>query len=76
LWDLKSQAEAAAFAGHSQVVSCLGVADDDRSVYSGSYDRTVRCWDVEVKYTQSSRLERERGGRCKRVLSGEERSGR
>lgn len=49
LWDLKSQTEATAFLGHTQVVSCLGVSEDDRCVYSGSYDKTVRCWDVEVR---------------------------
>ena len=33
--------------GHEESVGCVAVIADGRIAVSGSYDRTVRVWDVE-----------------------------
>src|SRR5205807_275079 len=43
--------------GHTGRVRSVAVAADGRSAVSGSYDRTVRAWDLA-------------GGRCTAVLEG------
>ena len=34
------------YSGHSESVRCLAVLPDDNSLASGSYDGTIRIWDV------------------------------
>ena len=47
LWDLQSDVDIPAFRGHTEArVVTLAMAADDRTVLSGSFDKTVRLWDV------------------------------
>ena len=39
--------------GHADVVRCLGFAPDGRTLASGSYDGTVRLWDVATGREQA-----------------------
>ena len=48
--------ELASFAGHTQLVSALAILPNDLGVVSGSYDRSVRCWDV-TSGRESTRFE-------------------
>ena len=45
MWDLREQQEAPEFRGHGDRVISLSVTDG-RAVLSGSFDKTVRLWDV------------------------------
>ncbi|MEK9135793.1 MAG: protein kinase, partial [Bacteroidota bacterium] len=45
------------FVGHTSFVSCFAVSSDGRRGLSGSYDNTIRLWELET-------------GRCLRLLEG------
>ena len=42
----ETENEVASLSGHSQLVSTLAIFPSDEAVVSGSYDRSVRCWDI------------------------------
>jgi WD40 repeat protein len=46
LWDVASGWLLARLAGHEGQVKCLACSPDGARLASGSYDRTVRLWDV------------------------------
>jgi WD40 repeat protein/beta-lactamase regulating signal transducer with metallopeptidase domain len=46
LWDVESGKLVRTFKGHAGGVTCVDVSRDGRSILSGGYDGTVRCWDV------------------------------
>lgn len=49
LWDVKAQEESSQkFNGHTQPVSSVAIEADDCAVVTGSYDKSVRRWDVQV----------------------------
>jgi WD40 repeat protein len=46
---VKAQAESSQkFIGHTQAVSSVSIEADDCAVVTGSYDKSVRRWDVQV----------------------------
>ena len=47
IWDTRSEKLAHSFRGHTALVSCLTFGPDDRRLYSGSRDKTVRVWDLK-----------------------------
>ena len=50
VWDLRAAAEAPpAAAGHRFGVTCLAYAPDGSALASGSFDRTVKLWDVAAR---------------------------
>jgi WD40 repeat protein len=49
-WDLTGPGNRAnLFAGHTDVVSCASISPDGRSLLSGSWDGTVRLWDLATR---------------------------
>jgi WD40 repeat protein len=46
LWDVATGKRMARLEGHEGKVKCLAYAPDGKCLASGSYDRTVRLWDV------------------------------
>lgn len=46
MWDVTTGACLHVLQGHSEEVYCLAVLADGRTVVSGSWDTTVRIWDV------------------------------
>ena len=48
LWDLETGAELRRFNGHESVVSSLALLPSGRFAVSGSRDKTVRLWDLDI----------------------------
>jgi WD40 repeat protein len=46
LWDLATGRLLARLRGHEGLVMCLAFSPNGKSLASGSFDRTVRLWDV------------------------------
>jgi WD40 repeat protein len=46
LWDVASGRRTACLTGHEGKVICLAFAPDGKRLASGSYDKTMRLWDV------------------------------
>ena len=49
LWDLATREPVATLKGHSKNASCLASSPDGGRLASGSFDQTVRIWDVSAK---------------------------
>ena len=47
LWDADTRAERLVLEGHTGTVAALAVSADGRRVVSGSFDTTVRVWDID-----------------------------
>ncbi|TWT96012.1 WD domain, G-beta repeat [Botrimarina colliarenosi] len=47
LWDAETRAERTVLRGHTGTVAALAVSDDGRRLVSGSFDTTVRVWDLD-----------------------------
>jgi WD40 repeat protein len=46
LWEVDTGRLVARLEGHAGQVNCLAFSPDSTRLASGSYDRTVRLWDV------------------------------
>jgi WD40 repeat protein len=46
LWDVETARRLASLEGHEKKVQCLAYTPDGTRLASGSYDQTVRLWDV------------------------------
>src|SRR5262249_1828806 len=62
IWDLPEQADAPMPApvrrldGHTNGITALAASPDGRRLYSSSYDRTVRVWDLEAPATGTAEV--------------------
>jgi WD40 repeat protein/serine/threonine protein kinase len=61
LWDLQQQKQLAVFEGHTSTVTGVAFLSDGRRAVSGSYDQTVRLWDLDNAGKQPLVLLREGG---------------
>jgi WD40 repeat protein len=48
LWDLQLMEAPLKLKGHTELVSCLELADEERCLFSGSKDGTIRQWDLST----------------------------
>lgn len=48
MWDIQTKTKRNVFAGHEQDIYSLDFARNGRHIASGSGDKTVRLWDIEV----------------------------
>src|SRR5205085_1673029 len=55
LWDLATGKERATFRGHTSSVSSVAFSPDGRTLVSGSYDHTVKVWEVSSGQLRSTR---------------------
>lgn len=44
LWDIKTKEMVHVYGGHKDCVTAISITDQDKSVYSGSLDKTIRRW--------------------------------
>ncbi|KAG2385554.1 hypothetical protein C9374_003369 [Naegleria lovaniensis] len=44
LWDIKTKEMVHVYGGHKDSVTAISITDQDKSVYSGSLDKTIRRW--------------------------------
>jgi WD40 repeat protein len=47
LWDVETRAERLVLQGHTGTVAALATSADGRRIVSGSFDTTVRVWDID-----------------------------
>ena len=57
LWDLQQRTVVATFKGHLGLVASLQFSSDGRWLVSGSWDHTIRIWDIERRRMASMRDE-------------------
>jgi WD40 repeat protein len=48
LWDLATGQEQASFLAHTDWVSSVAFSRDGKTLASGSFDRTIKLWDVSA----------------------------
>jgi WD40 repeat protein len=46
LWEMTKPTPVRTMEGHRYGVTCLALSHDERTLISGSYDNSVRCWDL------------------------------
>ncbi|KAL9646855.1 hypothetical protein ABK040_013715 [Willaertia magna] len=49
LWDVKTKELLHAYCGHKDAAPSISITEDDKTVYSGGLDKTIRRWAVEPK---------------------------
>ena len=49
VWNRITNMEVACMMGHTKYVRCIVIAKDDNTVITGSHDRTIRVWDLEMR---------------------------
>jgi WD40 repeat protein len=49
IWDIAAERTLCIFEGHEEIVMSLDFSRDGRLIISGSWDNTVRIWDMETK---------------------------
>ncbi|TMW63253.1 hypothetical protein Poli38472_002194 [Pythium oligandrum] len=49
MWDVPTGKVIRKFEGHDQSVNCVRYNADGSVLLSGSYDKTVRCWDIRAR---------------------------
>jgi len=47
--DISSEKVVSTFEGHKQAVSCLSPQIDSKVIFSSSFDKTVKAWDMRLK---------------------------
>jgi WD40 repeat protein/Cdc6-like AAA superfamily ATPase len=47
IWDLESGQRLQTLEGHKDLVQCIGITPDGRTIISGSRDKTIRIWSLE-----------------------------
>ncbi|CAF1671984.1 unnamed protein product, partial [Adineta ricciae] len=51
IYDIHNQSLVKTFNGHTDGTSCIDIAPDGRTMWTGGLDNTVRCWDLRNDYT-------------------------
>ena len=51
LWDIKTKEMIHVYGGHKDSVMAISITDEDKSVYSGSLDKTIRRWGASSAIT-------------------------
>ena len=47
IWNTHGKTQEAVLDGHCDTVSCLAITGDNRYIFSGSYDGTMRIWSLQ-----------------------------
>ncbi|CAF1121421.1 unnamed protein product [Rotaria sp. Silwood1] len=50
IYDIHNQSLVKSFVGHADGTSCIDIAPDGRTMWTGGLDNTVRCWDLRNDY--------------------------
>ncbi|CAF1487393.1 unnamed protein product [Adineta steineri] len=50
IYDIHNQSLIKSFVGHTDGTSCIDIAPDGRTMWTGGLDNTVRCWDLRNDY--------------------------
>ncbi|CAF0944499.1 unnamed protein product [Rotaria sordida] len=50
IYDIHNQSLVKSFVGHTDGTSCIDIAPDGRTMWTGGLDNTVRCWDLRNDY--------------------------
>jgi WD40 repeat protein len=56
IWDLQSKSSVKTLTGHTHVVECVAFSPDGQRLVSGSFDATVRVWDLTTTGNRWSTL--------------------
>ena len=49
MWNLETGEEALTLRGHTGPVSSLALSSDGKRLFSGSFDGTIKAWNLEVE---------------------------
>jgi len=49
LWDVQTGGIVKTFHGHNNIVGSVSISADDTMIASGSYDNTIRLWDIQTQ---------------------------